>query len=109
MIQMQFRRGYVIAALVFGTSIATAEQPEGKPLELKVAQGATLVTSGFQAGWLVGTKLWVSPVRQDLDFPEYARVQGGFNDTIGPVAPFMMAGTALVNVTPLLLIRPPKK
>lgn len=103
----------ILMSLGFSSLTAVAAEPAPdapKPLELRSAQAATLLTTGFQTGWLVGTKLWVSPVRNQLAFPEYAEVQGGFNDTIGPVAPFMMTGTALVNVAPLIALRrEPKK
>lgn len=100
---------FIVLYTCMGSAWATDAWADDKAPELKVAQGATLVTNGFTAGWLVGTKLWVSPLRNELSFPEYAILQGGLNDTIGPVAPYVMGGTTVVNVAPLVLIRRPKK
>jgi hypothetical protein len=59
--------------------------------------------SGFQSGWLVGSKLWVSPVREGYqDGGEWIRLQGSLNHTVGPAAPIMMGSAALGNLLPLL-------
>jgi hypothetical protein len=62
--------------------------------------------SGFQSGWLVGTKLWVSPLRESYqDGGEWIRLQGALNHTVGPAAPIMMGSAAIGNLLPLLFDR----
>ena len=76
---------------------------------IRISQAVNLAVNGITAGWLVGTKLWVSPLRQDYAFPEYARVQSGLNDTAGGGAPALMTANILANVPPLIMIRDPKR
>lgn len=59
--------------------------------------------TGLQAGWLVGTKLWVSPIREGQNGADWIELQGAMNHTVGPVAPIMMAGAAGTNVAPLAI------
>ncbi len=83
-----------------------AEPASSRPnTALRVARLANVLTNGLQAGWFLGTKLQVSPVREDLDGSDWIRFQGNFNRTIGPIAPFVMVSTAGANALPLLLDR----
>src|SRR5688572_19334783 len=62
---------------------------------------ATLI-SGLNAGFLLGTKLFVSPVREGYDGEAWIRLQGDLNATIGPYAPVFMTAAIVLNVPPLI-------
>jgi uncharacterized membrane protein len=89
-------------------SASLKDAPPAEPIPTKsagfrIARFANIFLTGAQTGWFVGTKLWVSPVREDMTFPEYANYQSGVNATAGPVQPILMTATALSNIPPLVL------
>ena len=70
---------------------------------IKAARATNVAANGLTAGWLLGSKLFTSPVRENLDAAGWIEMQSAFNATTQPWTGVMMSSAVLTGVPQLIL------